>query len=124
MANYYGYTSIGRDFVDTAATDQVLIRADLINHFNTRLGERLMNPGFGCVVWDYIFDPFTDEVRYAVIENLQSIVESDPRVVLRSLDVAEWEHGLQVELSIAYVEGNQAEDMIVSFDGQSGKATY
>jgi len=124
MANYYGYTSIGRDFVDTAATDQVLIRADLINHFNTRLGERLMNPDFGCIIWDYIFDPFTDEVRYAVIENLQSIIESDPRIVLRSLDVAEYEHGLQVELAIAYADGDFSEDMVVTFDSQSGKATY
>jgi phage baseplate assembly protein W len=123
MANYYGYTSIGRDFVDTAATDQVLIRADLINHFNTRLGERLMNPEFGCIIWDYIFDPFTDEVRYAVIENLQNIVESDPRIVLRSLDVAEYEHGLQVELAIAYADGDYSEDMVVTFDSQSGKAT-
>jgi phage baseplate assembly protein W len=123
MANYYGYTSIGRDFVDTAATDQVLIRADLINHFNTRLGERLMNPEFGCIIWDYIFDPFTDEVRYAVIENLQGIIESDPRIVLRSLDVAEYEHGLQVELAIAYADGDYSEDMVVTFDSQSGKAT-
>jgi len=123
MANYYGYTSIGRDFVDTAATDQVLIRADLINHFNTRLGERLMNPEFGCIIWDYIFDPFTDEVRYAVIENLQNIVESDPRIVLRSLDVAEYEHGLQVELAIAYADVDYSEDMVVTFDSQSGKAT-
>lgn len=123
MANYYGYTSIGRDFVDTAATDQVLIRADLINHFNTRLGERVMNPDFGCIIWDYIFDPFTDEVRYAVIENLQGIVESDPRIVLRSLDVAEYEHGLQVELAIAYADGDYSEDMVITFDSQSGKAT-
>ena len=123
MANYHGYTSIGRDFVDTAATDQVLIRADLINHFNTRLGERLMNPEFGCIIWDYIFDPFTDEVRYAVIENLQGIIESDPRIILRSLDVAEYEHGLQVELAIAYADGDYSEDMVITFDSQSGKAT-
>jgi len=123
MANYYGYTSIGRDFVDTAATDQVLIRADLINHFNTRLGERLMNPEFGCIIWDYIFDPFTDEVRYAVIENLQGIIDSDPRIILRSLDVAEYEHGLQVELAIAYADGDYSEDMVITFDSQSGKAT-
>jgi phage baseplate assembly protein W len=82
-----------------------------------------MNPEFGCIIWDYIFDPFTDEVRYAVIENLQGIIESDPRIVLRSLDVAEYEHGLQVELAIAYADGDYSEDMVVTFDSQSGKAT-
>jgi len=123
MATYYGYTSIGRDFVDTAATDSVLIRSDLINHLNTRQGERLMNPDFGCLVWDYIFDPFTDDVRFAVVENLQEIVAADPRIVLQSLEVTEWEHGLQVELNVMYVTNNQVEAMIVTFDGQSGKAT-
>jgi len=123
MATYYGYTSIGRDFVDTAATDGVLIRSDLINHLNTRQGERLMNPDFGCLVWDYIFDPFTDDVRFAVVENLQEIVAADPRIVLQSLEVTEWEHGLQVELNVMYVTNNQVEAMIVTFDGQSGKAT-
>jgi acetylglutamate synthase len=54
---------------------------------------------------------------------LQNIVESDPRRVLRSLDVAEYEHGLQVELAIAYADGDYSEDMVVTFDSQSGKAT-
>src|SRR5210317_1802237 len=121
MANYFGYTSVGRDFVDTVATDSVLVRSDLINHFNTRQGERLMNPEFGCVIWNYIFDPFTDEVKYAVLENLQEIIESEPRVVLRSLDVVEYEHGLQVELSVAYVDTDQSEDMVIAFDGETGR---
>ena len=111
------------DFVDTACTDTVLIRQDLMNHFNTRMGERVMNPDFGCIIWNYIFDPFTDEVRYNVIENLQDIIKSDPRVVLRNIDVAEYEHGLQVELTLAYVDADVTEDMVVTFDGQSGKAT-
>lgn len=123
MATYYGYSSIGRDFVDTSCTDTVLIRQDLMNHFNTRMGERVMNPDFGCVIWNYIFDPFTDEVRYSVMENLQDIIKSDPRVVLRSIDIAEYEHGLQVELTLAYVDADVTEDMVVNFDGESGKAT-
>ena len=123
MATYYGYSSIGRDFVDTSCTDTVLIRQDLMNHFNTRMGERVMNPDFGCVIWNYIFDPFTDEVRYSVMENLQDIIKSDPRVVLRTIDIAEYEHGLQVELTLAYVDADVTEDMVVNFDGESGKAT-
>ena len=87
------------------------------------MGERVMNPDFGCVIWNYIFDPFTDEVRYSVMENLQDIIKSDPRVVLRSIDIAEYEHGLQVELTLAYVDADVTEDMVVNFDGESGKAT-
>lgn len=123
MATYKGFTSVGRDYYDTTATDADLIRADLTNHFNTRVGERLMHPDFGCVIWDYIFDPFTDDVRYAVIENVQDIIKSDPRVVLSNLDIQEYEHGLQVELDLFYAKANQVDNMIVTFDSRTGIAT-
>lgn len=122
MATYKGYTSVGRDFVDTAATDAVLIRADLANHFNTKAGERVMNPDFGCLVWNYIFDPFTDDTRLAIMENLQEIVNSDPRVVLNNIDIQEYEHGLQVELDLIYAKTNQVDKMMVTFDSRTGRA--
>jgi phage baseplate assembly protein W len=122
MATYKGYTSVGRDYVTTSATDAVLIRADLTNHFNTRVGERVMNPDFGCIIWDYIFDPFTDDVRYAIIENVQEIISGDPRVVLNNLDIQEYEHGLQVELDLFYAKANQVDKMVVTFDSRTGTA--
>lgn len=122
MATYKGYSSVGKDFYETDLVDSALIRADLINHFNTRPGERLMNPDFGCLVWNYLFDPFTDEVKYAVVENLQEIVKQDPRVVLRSIDIVEYEHGLQVDLDLVYADTDQTEYMRVAFDQRTENA--
>ena len=122
MAIYKGYSSVNKDFSSTETTDTALVRADLLNHFNTRVGERLMQPDFGCLAWNFLFDPFTDESKYAVIENLQEIVKSDRRVVLRGIDVAEYEHGLMVELDLVYADGNQAENMRVAFDQRSETA--
>ena len=53
MAIYKGYTSVNRKFTGTEATDSELVRADLLNHFNTRVGERLMQPEFGCLIWNF-----------------------------------------------------------------------
>ena len=122
MAIYKGYSSVNKDFSSTETTDTALVRADLLNHFNTRVGERLMQPDFGCLAWNFLCDPFTDESKYAVIENLQEIVKADPRVVLRGIDVAEYEHGLMVELDLVYADGNQAENMRVAFDQRSETA--
>ena len=122
MAIYKGYRSVGRDYVDTAATDEVLIRMDLMNHFNTRMGERVMNPDFGCLVWQYLFDPFTDEAKFAIIENIQDIIKQDPRVVLDKIDVTEYEHGLQVILDLVYDGNDQLEQMAVSFDQRTETA--
>jgi phage baseplate assembly protein W len=122
MAIYKGFTSVGRDYVDTAATDEVLIRMDLLNHFNTRVGERLMNPEFGCLVWQYLFDPFTDDAKFAIIENVQDIIKQDPRVILDSIDVTEYEHGLQVVLDVVFSGRDQVEQMAVSFDQRTESA--
>ena len=122
MAIYKGYTSVGRDYVDTAATDEVLIRMDLMNHFNTRMGERLMNPDFGCLVWQYLFDPFTDEAKFAIVENIQDIIKQDPRVVLDKIDVTEYEHGLQVILDLVYDGNDQVQQMQVAFDQRTETA--
>ena len=120
MANYYGYTSIGRDFVDTAATDQVLIRADLINHFNTRLGERLMNPEFGTIIWDAIFEPFTDELKQSIADNVTSIVNYDPRIQANEIIVSTYESGIQIELDLTYVPYNISEKLRLDFDENAG----
>ena len=122
MAIYKGYTSVGRDYVDTAATDEVLIRMDLMNHFNTRMGERVMNPDFGCLGWQYLFDPFTDEAKFAIVENIQDIIKQDPRVVLDKIDVTEYEHGLQVILDLVYDGNDQVQQMQVAFDQRTETA--
>jgi phage baseplate assembly protein W len=122
MAIYKGFTSVGRDYVDTGATDEVLIRMDLMNHFNTRPGERLMNPEFGCLVWNYLFDPFTDDAKFAIIENVQDIIKQDPRVILDKIDVTEYEHGLQVILDVMYAGSDQVEQMGITFDQRTESA--
>ena len=122
MAIYKGYTSVGRDYVDTAATDEVLIRMDLMNHFNTRMGERVMTPDIGCLVWQYLFDPFTDEAKFAIVENIQDIIKQDPRVVLDKIDVTEYEHGLQVILDLVYDGNDQVQQMQVAFDQRTETA--
>ena len=123
MAIYKGYTSVNRNFTGTEATDSELIRADLLNNFNTRQGERVMQPNFGCLIWNFLFDPFTDEARINVIENIKDIVNSDPRVVTKKVNVNEYEHGLQVELELVYADIDQTETMIVTFDQRTEEAS-
>ena len=93
-----------------------------MNHFNTRMGERVMNPDFGCLVWQYLFDPFTDEAKFAIVENIQDIIKQDPRVVLDKIDVTEYEHGLQVILDLVYDGNDQVQQMQVAFDQRTETA--
>jgi len=40
-----------------------LVKQDIINHFHIRKGEKLENPDFGTIIWDLLFEPFTQEVK-------------------------------------------------------------
>ena len=44
--------TVDNDFGPYTLTDNNLIIMDLINSLNIRKGEKLMNPGYGCKIWE------------------------------------------------------------------------
>ena len=54
MSTFRGFSTIGSDFATVSVTDFAAAKTDLQNSFNVRLGERLMRPKFGCVIWDML----------------------------------------------------------------------
>ena len=113
---FKGFSTVGRDFEDIALYDYELVRADLLNHFNIRKGEKLENPEVGTIIWDSIFEPNTQATSDAIIADVQSIIEQDPRVELESVDVDYFEHGLQVSMSVLYRQLNVQEQLSLNFD--------
>jgi len=115
MALYKGFSTIdkSRRF---KLTDNDLIKRDLVNHFHTRQGEKLMNPRFGSIIWATIFEPFTPNVRQAIIEDIDRIVNFDPRVIANSIVVSEFQKGIQIELEIQILPTNELDTMRVQFD--------
>ena len=99
---FRGHSSVGRDFTDSKLYDIELVKQDILNHFNILKGEKLENPNFGTNIWLYLMDPLDDETRNAVIEDVEEIVAYDPRVEMDSIEVNDYEQGLQVKVSILY----------------------
>jgi len=121
---YYGYSSINVDTLGTTKLyDFDLIKQDLINQFNTRLGERVMNPTFGTIIWNLIFEPFTDDVKQAIVDDVTRICNSDPRVVPTQINLNEQEYGILLELTLQTVTTNQVDNMRISFDKNAGLST-
>lgn len=117
---FRGHSSVGRDFADTKLYDIELVKQDLLNHFNILKGEKLENPDFGTNIWLYLMDPLDDETRNAVIEEVEAIVNYDPRVEMDSIEVNDYEQGLQVKVSIVYTGYGLGESMDLLFDSQQG----
>lgn len=97
-----------------------VVKQDLLNYFNTRQGERVMNPGWGTIIWDRLYDPFTEEVRSAIEEDIKKIIASDPRVNITSVVITEADFGLVLEVTLTFVATSQVDVMRLNFDKQAG----
>lgn len=115
MALYKGYsTKLGNNKV--RITDADLIKQDLINHFNIRRGEKLMNPDFGTIIWDSLFEPLTEQLRNQIIEDVTRIANNDPRLKVESILVDQYDNGLILEVRLLYVNTNETENLRLTFD--------
>ena len=119
MALYRGYNTVGNLGPKTRLEDAQLIRQDLINHFNIRRGEKLMRPNFGTIIWDSLFEPLTDELRDAIVEDVNRIVNYDPRIIAESVLVDEYENGIIIEARVRYRNTNETENLRLQFDQAS-----
>jgi phage baseplate assembly protein W len=115
MAIYVGYSTIDQN-KSVTLTDADLIKRDLINHFYIRRGEKLMQPNFGTIVWDSIFEPYTEQLRTAIIDDVTRIARYDPRLRVDQILVDQFEHGLLIELRLEYVSTNETETLKLIFD--------
>ena len=49
--------------------DFEVAKQDLINRLSVRKGERVENPEFGTIIYDAIFEPFTEALKEAIEKN-------------------------------------------------------
>jgi len=117
---YRGFSTINPENNTFQAYDLSLIKQDLINHFNIRQGEKLSDPTFGCIIWDALFEPLTEELKEAITENVTAIVNFDPRTSATEIQVSEYEAGLQIECTITYLQYNISEQLRIDFDKDLG----
>ena len=117
---YKGFSTISPDTENFHLFDLELIKQDIINHFHIRQGERLMNPGFGTIIWDVLFEPLTDQVKNLITQNVNTIMNSDPRVVADQISVTQYESGIQIQCHLTYLPYNVSQTMQLKFDQDNG----
>jgi len=117
---YRGISTVNEGNSSNVLYDLSLIKQDIINHFHIRQGEKLSNPEFGTIIWDALFEPFTGQIKKAIIQNVTEIVNADPRVNVDQVTVDQYESGLQIEVSLTYLPYNISERMRLQFDQNAG----
>ena len=115
MTTYKGFSTYNR-VRKFNLTDFELIKQDVFNHFSIKKGEKLMNPKFGSIVWDLIFEPLTEQIKELISQDIKTIIDYDPRVSAEKVVVTEYNQGFQIEIDLKYVLTNQVQTMILRFD--------
>ena len=117
---YKGFSTVSTDTENFALYDFQLIQQDLLNHFHVRQGERLMNPTFGTIIWDLLFEPLTEQLKDLVTQNVNTIINYDPRISASEVTVTQYETGLQIECVLTYLPYNISQSMQLRFDQANG----
>lgn len=123
MANTYkGFSTLGKS-QNFRLTDFDLIKQDIFNHFNIRKGEKLMRPNFGTIIWNTLYEPFTEDLKSVIVKDIREIAAYDPRVSFDNIIITEYDQGIMIELQLRYVLTNQTNTMLLRFNGNDQTLT-
>lgn len=117
---YRGFSTINTASKNFALYDFELIKQDILNHFYVRQGERLMQPGFGSIIWTVLFEPLTPEIQDLILQNVNEIMNYDPRVQASNILITPYDQGIQIECKLTYLPYNIQQNLQLKFDQQNG----
>lgn len=123
MATFVGFNTIGQNKKFTAV-DFDLIKIDLLNAFNIRQGQLPGLPGYGTLIWNYLFENQTTETQALIVNEIQRVAAQDPRVYVTGVEIFPQENGILIQLGLAMVPGATAEALSIFFDQQTRAAAY
>jgi hypothetical protein len=89
-----------------------VVKQDLINHFYTRKGERVMEPTFGSIVWDMLYEPLDESAEEDLIEDCTRIIDED--INLDSLG-----NGIRIDININVLPFNKQATMQLDFERET-----
>jgi phage baseplate assembly protein W len=96
-----------------------LINIDLMNAFNTRVGERVMRPDYGCKLWDYMMEPMTPSLRNDIVVEATRICALDTRLVQQSEQVFQFDAGFQINIVLLYLPWQVTSTFTAKFENDN-----
>lgn len=123
MATFIGFNTQGQ-YKKFTLVDAALIKRDLLNAFNIRQGQLPGRPGYGTVLWDYVFESQVNETEQAIIAEIQRVAGGDPRLQIVDVNVFPQQNGLLLDVEIIILPSTEAERLSIFFDQQSRRASY
>jgi len=123
MTTFVGFNTQNQ-YKKFTLVDFELVKRDLLNAFNIRQGQLPGRPGYGTVLWNYLFENQVDAVQQGIVNEVQRVAGGDPRIFISNINVYPQENGMLIELELQTVGGVNAEILNVFFNQVSRSASY
>lgn len=98
--------------------DKDLIKRDLLNHFYTKKGERVMRPTFGCSIWEMIYEQLTPDIVEKCRLEVERIVTLDSRIEAKSINVMSSQNGIVIMVDMYYRPFDVVERLRIEFENR------
>ena len=123
MPTFIGYNTINQ-YKKFTAVDFTLIKIDLLNAFNIQQGQLPGRPGYGTIIWQYLFQNQTADTQEAIVSEVQRVAGGDPRIVIQDIQMFPQENGILIQVQLQTVPSSDAQRLSIFFDQQSRSASY
>lgn len=120
---FIGFNTQGQ-YKKFTLTDFELIKRDLLNAFNIRQGQLPGRPGYGTVLWDFLFENQLEELQTSIEREVQRVAGGDPRIYISDIQTYPQDNGILIELQLQVVPSTDAERLSIFFDLQQRNASY
>jgi phage baseplate assembly protein W len=123
MATFVGYSTINRNKQFTLV-DDALIKQDLLNAFNIRQGELVGRPGYGTIIWSFLFENQLPDTQQAIYDEVQRVAGGDPRLYIQNVYSYPQQNGMLVQIILQTVATTTAQQLSIFFDQTQRSASY
>lgn len=113
---YKGFSTVGKTGNDWKKYDIDIVKQDLMNHFHVRQGEKLNDPTFGTIIWELLYEPLTDNIKQLILEDVNRIVNYDPRIIVENITVSDHTHGIDIACTLTYINYKITEKLNMKFE--------
>jgi phage baseplate assembly protein W len=82
-----------------------------------------MQPEFGSIIWNMLYEPLTPEVQAIIVADVKRIIEYDPRLSIDGVLINELAQGIQLQIDLTFLPNNYSDRLVVNFDNNSKNLT-
>jgi hypothetical protein len=61
-------------------------------------------------------DPLTEQTKQVIVQEVNDVIDNDPRVVPENVLIDEFDKGILIEMTLRYQITNQVETLQIRFD--------